>query len=73
MVIRFNCMMVRHDLGIVRLKDIGPMICVEYTTLKQSHVVKSISALLVRIVDWKHVVPGSIPSIGFRDKTGIML
>jgi len=40
MVIRFNCMMVRNDLGIVRLKEIGPKICVEYITLKQSHVIK---------------------------------
>jgi len=30
MVIRFNYMMVRNDLGIVRLKEIEPKICVEY-------------------------------------------
>jgi len=29
MVIRFNCIMVRNDLGIVRLKEIGPKIYVE--------------------------------------------
>ena len=29
MIIRFNCMMVRNDSGIVRLKEIGPEICVE--------------------------------------------
>jgi len=43
MIIRFYFMMVRNDFGIVRLKEIGPGICVEYITLKQSHVIKNIS------------------------------
>jgi len=54
MIIRFNCMTVRNDLGIARLKEIGPKICVEYLTLKQSHVIKNISALVVRVANWKH-------------------
>jgi len=29
MVVGLNCMMVRNDLGIVRLKEIGAKICVE--------------------------------------------
>jgi len=35
MVVRFDCMMVRNDLGIVRLNEIGPKICVECITLKE--------------------------------------
>jgi len=54
-------MMVRNDLGVVRLKEIGPKICVAYIILKQSHVVKNTSALLVIVVNWKHVIPGLIP------------
>jgi len=79
MVVRFNFMMVRNDLGILRLKEIGPKICVEYITLKQSHVIKNISALVVRVVNWKDEVPDSVPSwtfffikggekVGFRKK-----
>jgi len=48
-------------LAIVRLKEIGPKIWVEYITLKQSDVIKIISALVVRVVNWKHVVLDLIP------------
>jgi len=48
--------MVKNDLGIVRLKEIGPKICVEYITLKQPHVIKNIGALVVRVVNRKHVI-----------------
>ena len=52
MVIRFNCMLMRNDLGIVmRLKEIEPKICVEYITLRQSNVIKNISVLVVRVVN----------------------
>jgi len=51
MVVRFNCMMVKNDLGIVRLKEIRHKICVEYITLKKSYVVKNISALMARVVN----------------------
>jgi hypothetical protein len=63
MVIRFNCLMVRNDLGKVRLKEIRRKICVEYITLKQSHVIKIICALVVRVVKWKYEVPGAIKKI----------
>jgi len=43
MVIRFNCMMVRNDSGIVRLKEIGSKICVEYITLKQLYLIKNMN------------------------------
>jgi len=62
--------MVRNDLGNLRLKEIGPKICVEYITLKQSYVIKNISALVVRDVNWKHVVRGSIPNMIFFIKGG---
>jgi len=68
MVIKFHCMMVKNDLGIVRLKEIGPEICVEYVTLKQLHVIKNISALVVRVVNWKHVVLRLIPNRIFFHK-----
>ena len=38
-------MMVRNNFGIVRLIEIGPQTCVEYITLKKSHVIKNISVL----------------------------
>jgi len=55
MVIKFNRMMVRNDLEIVRLKEIGPKICVECIRLRQSHVMKIISVVVVKVVNWKHV------------------
>jgi len=60
MVVRFNCMMVRNDLEIVRLKEIRSKICVEYIILKESHIIKNIIALVIRVVNWKHEVPDSI-------------
>jgi len=51
MVIRFNCMTVGINLGIMRLKEIEPKICVEYITLKQSHIIKNINVLVVRVVN----------------------
>jgi hypothetical protein len=61
MVVTFNCMMARNNLAIVRLKEIGPKICVEYITLKQSYVIKNINVLVVRVMNGKHDVPGLIP------------
>jgi len=68
MVIRFNCMVVKNNLGIVRLKEIGTKICVEWITLK--HVIKIISALVVIVVKWKHEVRGPIPNMIFCINNG---
>jgi len=61
-------MTVRNDLGIARLKEIGSKIYVEYITLKQSHVIKNITALVVKVVNLKHDVPGSIFNRNFFHK-----